>query len=138
QAGTGPAVPYDEDRWIGLSLQNHARRTDAHHHDHHHDDNDDDDGRTNAGTTTQLDVLGPCRRCQMVCIDQTTAERREEPFVTLAKTRRRDGEGSKVFFGVHCALASAVGQSDGTSGGRRTIRVGDAVEPVRRRSAEEE
>ncbi|KAI4093215.1 MAG: hypothetical protein LQ344_003042 [Seirophora lacunosa] len=138
QAGTGPAVPYDEDRWIGLSLQNHARRTDAHHHDHHHDDNDDDDGRTNAGTTTQLDVLGPCRRCQMVCIDQTTAERREEPFVTLAKTRRRDGEGSKVFFGVHCALAPAAGQSDGTSGGRRTIRVGDAVEPVRRRSAEEE
>ena len=38
----------------------------------------------------------------MVCVDQGTAEKNEEPFVTLAKTRRREG---KVFFGVHTALA---------------------------------
>lgn len=43
-------------------------------------------------------LLGACRRCQMVCIDQDTGERREEPFVTLAKTRKMDG---KVYFGVH-------------------------------------
>ncbi|KAF4344468.1 molybdenum cofactor sulfurase [Fusarium beomiforme] len=43
-------------------------------------------------------LLGACRRCQMVCIDQETGEKKEEPFVTLAKTRRFDG---KVYFGVH-------------------------------------
>jgi molybdenum cofactor sulfurtransferase len=48
-----------------------------------------------------LDILGPCRRCYMVCIDQDTAERNEEPFVTLAKKRRWDG---KVWFGVHASL----------------------------------
>ncbi|WZH39751.1 pyridoxal phosphate-dependent transferase [Fusarium acuminatum] len=43
-------------------------------------------------------LMGACRRCQMVCIDQETGEKKEEPFVTLAKTRRFDG---KVYFGVH-------------------------------------
>ncbi|RGP62466.1 molybdenum cofactor sulfurase [Fusarium longipes] len=43
-------------------------------------------------------LMGACRRCQMVCIDQDTGEKKEEPFVTLAKTRRFDG---KVYFGVH-------------------------------------
>ncbi|KAF4979030.1 hypothetical protein FZEAL_4705 [Fusarium zealandicum] len=43
-------------------------------------------------------LLGACRRCQMVCVDQETGEKREEPFVTLAKKRRFDG---KVYFGVH-------------------------------------
>lgn len=35
-----------------------------------------------------FDVIGPCRRCHMICIDQSTGERQAEPFVTLAKTRR--------------------------------------------------
>ncbi|KAF7563488.1 hypothetical protein G7046_g642 [Stylonectria norvegica] len=43
-------------------------------------------------------LLGSCRRCQMVCIDQETGEKKEEPYITLAKTRRFDG---KVYFGVH-------------------------------------
>ncbi|XP_044724853.1 MOSC domain-containing protein [Hirsutella rhossiliensis] len=43
-------------------------------------------------------LLGACRRCQMVCVDQVTAERRQEPLTTLAKTRRFD---SKVYFGAH-------------------------------------
>ena len=43
-------------------------------------------------------LMGACRRCQMVCVDQETGERREEPFVTLAKTRKFDG---KVYFGIH-------------------------------------
>lgn len=43
-------------------------------------------------------LMGACRRCQMVCVDQETGERREEPFVTLAKTRQFDG---KVYFGIH-------------------------------------
>ncbi|KAG0638497.1 pyridoxal phosphate-dependent transferase [Tuber brumale] len=43
-------------------------------------------------------LLGPCRRCHMVCVDQETAEKNEEPYVTLAKTRRVDG---RVLFGQH-------------------------------------
>ncbi|TLD26632.1 hypothetical protein PspLS_04854 [Pyricularia sp. CBS 133598] len=45
-------------------------------------------------------MLGACRRCQMVCVDQDTGFRGDEPFSTLSKTRRFDG---KVFFGVHMA-----------------------------------
>jgi molybdenum cofactor sulfurtransferase len=33
-------------------------------------------------------VVGPCQRCQMVCIDQATGERSAEPLQTLAHTRR--------------------------------------------------
>ncbi|KAG9257043.1 MOSC N-terminal beta barrel domain-containing protein [Emericellopsis atlantica] len=43
-------------------------------------------------------LLGACRRCQMVCVDQQTGEKRQEPYSTLAKTRRFDG---KVYFGCH-------------------------------------
>lgn len=117
-SGPGPEVPYDEDHWIGLRLQQ-SHQTDPSSVERGNDDI----------TTTDLDVLGPCRRCQMVCIDQTTAERREEPFVTLAKTRRREGEGSKVFFGVHCALSP---EAEGGGKGKKTIRVGDWVQPVRK------
>ncbi|KAK8924775.1 Molybdenum cofactor sulfurase [Metarhizium anisopliae] len=46
----------------------------------------------------EFKLLGACRRCQMVCVDQTSGVRRQEPFSTLAKTRRIDG---KVYFGVH-------------------------------------
>ncbi|OAG00478.1 PLP-dependent transferase [Paraphaeosphaeria sporulosa] len=45
-----------------------------------------------------FELLGPCRRCQMICVDQQTAERNQEPFVTLSKTRRFDG---RVYFGEH-------------------------------------
>lgn len=34
----------------------------------------------------------------MVCVDQETAEKNEEPYVTLAKTRRI---GGRVLFGQH-------------------------------------
>jgi molybdenum cofactor sulfurtransferase len=43
----------------------------------------------------------------MICVDQETAEKNEEPFVTLARTRRFD---SKVFFGVHMSLVGAKGE----------------------------
>lgn len=68
---------------------------------------------------TSFELLGACRRCQMVCVDQHTGERGQEPFVTLAKTRRF---GGKVFFGVHTALSD-------TTGAR--IAVGDQVIPVK-------
>ncbi|KAL8732128.1 MAG: hypothetical protein Q9181_004055 [Wetmoreana brouardii] len=120
--------PYDEDNWTALHIlpnkplgsENSTPATPT---------------PALSGHTIELNVLAPCRRCQMVCIDQTTAERREEPFLTLAKTRRRDGggEGERaqkgVFFGVHCAL-SATGEKDGGER-RRRIRVGDRVLAVR-------
>jgi molybdenum cofactor sulfurtransferase len=74
-----------------------------------------------------FEMLGACRRCQMVCIDQQTAEKNQEPFVTLSKTRRFDG---RVYFGEHtCHLpledsSSPLVQSP-------TITVGDAVRPFR-------
>jgi molybdenum cofactor sulfurtransferase len=73
-------------------------------------------------TGPTLEFLGGCRRCQMVCVDQQSAEKNEEPFVTLAKTRRF---GGRVLFGVHTALIG--GQSIG-----RTICVGDKVRTVRK------
>lgn len=65
-----------------------------------------------------LEFLGGCRRCQMVCVDQETAEKNAEPFVTLAKTRRRNG---RVLFGVHTALVDALR-------GGSSIKAGDMVE----------
>lgn len=71
-----------------------------------------------------LNFLGGCRRCQMVCVDQETAEKNEEPFVTLAKTRRF---GGRVLFGVHTALREREG-----SGSGMMIRLGDIVQVQRR------
>ena len=49
-----------------------------------------------------FEVLGPCQRCQMVCVDQKDASRKREPFSTLSMTRRRAG---RVWFGMHMCLA---------------------------------
>ncbi|KAI9890058.1 MAG: hypothetical protein M1814_004574 [Vezdaea aestivalis] len=68
-------------------------------------------------------ALGACRRCQMVCVDQQTAVKDREPFLTLAKTRRFDG---KVWFGQHMAhLRTERPQS--VEEQNPVIRVGDEV-----------
>lgn len=41
-------------------------------------------------------VQGPCTRCQMICIDQTTGEKTTEPLRTIAKVF-----GGKMRFGVY-------------------------------------
>ncbi|KAK4193525.1 putative molybdenum cofactor sulfurase [Podospora australis] len=69
----------------------------------------------------EFDMLGSCRRCHMVCINQKTAVKSQEPFVTLSKTRRFDG---KVFFGVHMCYS-------GKSKQLPTVKVGDWVTPER-------
>ncbi|KAF3399445.1 Molybdenum cofactor sulfurase [Talaromyces pinophilus] len=83
----------------------------------------------------QLDVLGACSRCQMVCVDQMTAEKREEPLSTLAKTRR---VGGKVIFGRHLGLSTLNNELDFDSdeikdeteeASERTVMVGDTVVP---------
>lgn len=71
----------------------------------------------------QFDVLGPCQRCQMVCVDQKNAERRQEPFSTLAKTRRKHG---RVWFGMHMCLTSSMCGKLGTP---LYIQIGDRVTP---------
>ncbi|KAH9888211.1 PLP-dependent transferase [Xylariomycetidae sp. FL2044] len=68
-------------------------------------------------------MLGACRRCHMVCINQETALKSDEPFITLTKTRRFEG---KVFFGTHmCHLPSRV--YDAKEAQFPTISVGDPV-----------
>ncbi|KAI3401582.1 hypothetical protein diail_10183 [Diaporthe ilicicola] len=72
-------------------------------------------------------MLGSCRRCHMVCINQNTAEKSQEPFVTLSKTRRFDG---KVFFGTHMCHVPQQGRLMATSTRESqypTVRVGDRV-----------
>ncbi|KAJ0121278.1 MOSC N-terminal beta barrel domain-containing protein [Diaporthe amygdali] len=72
-------------------------------------------------------MLGSCRRCHMVCINQDTAEKSQEPFVTLSKTRRFDG---KVFFGTHMCHVPQQGQATAASTRESqypTVRVGDRV-----------
>ncbi|KAF8422908.1 pyridoxal phosphate-dependent transferase [Tirmania nivea] len=66
-----------------------------------------------------IKLLGPCRRCHMVCIDQQTAIQDEEPYVTLSKTRRI---GGRVLFGQH---AMHLPVKDRVS--RPSIKVGDLV-----------
>ncbi|KAI1640367.1 PLP-dependent transferase [Biscogniauxia mediterranea] len=68
-------------------------------------------------------MMGACRRCHMICIDQETATKNEEPFVTLAKTRRF---GGKVFFGTHMCHIPLL--KSGTKEAQfPTVAVGDKV-----------
>jgi molybdenum cofactor sulfurtransferase len=90
----GPA-PYVEDSWATLHIGGHDFR-----------------------------LLGACRRCHMVCINQETAEKSEEPFVTLSKTRRFEG---KVFFGTHMCYRPSEGGLVSKGKQFPTIRVGDGV-----------
>ena len=86
-------APYDEDNWSSIQI-----------------------GQQN------FTMLGSCRRCHMICIDQETAEKNAEPFLTLAKTRKMDG---KVWFGSHMCHNP---KEDMTREGQRpTISVGDQV-----------
>lgn len=69
-------------------------------------------------------LMGSCRRCQMVCVDQGSGERNQEPFVTLAKIRRFDG---KVYFGTH--MGHDPPTNSATKHGQfPTITVGDSVQ----------
>ncbi|MCJ1478043.1 hypothetical protein MMC13_006718 [Lambiella insularis] len=94
----GTEQPYAEDTWRSMTAYPQASS-----------------GQTAQSEATHLNIIGPCRRCQMVCVDQDTGEKNEEPFITLAKTRRVNG---RVFFGMHAGLV----------GGEGTIRVGDKVQ----------
>ncbi|KAH8884465.1 MOSC N-terminal beta barrel domain-containing protein [Thozetella sp. PMI_491] len=72
----------------------------------------------------QFSMLGSCRRCNMVCINQDTADKSEEPFVSLAKTRRFNG---RVYFGNHMGHCPSVEVAT-REAQYPTIRVGDPVQ----------
>ena len=69
-------------------------------------------------------MLGACRRCHMVCIDQETAAKSDEPFVTLARTRRFEG---KVFFGTHMCHVPSSPDAGSKQAQFPTVCVGDEV-----------
>ncbi|KAJ1943290.1 hypothetical protein FBU59_002953 [Linderina macrospora] len=46
----------------------------------------------------QFQVSGPCRRCQMIGVNQESAQVLKEPYATLARKMRIDG---KVVFGIY-------------------------------------
>ena len=100
-AETGSS-PYAEDDWSRLHIGQHSFK-----------------------------MLGSCRRCHMVCINQETGAKSEEPFVTLTKTRRFD---DKVFFGTHMGHESESGGEEEAVCTREkqfpTIMLGDAVTAV--------
>ncbi|KAK3328973.1 pyridoxal phosphate-dependent transferase [Apodospora peruviana] len=105
-APSSSGKPYQEDSWSSLRI----------------------------GDRHDFRMLGSCRRCHMVCINQETAQKSEEPFVTLSKTRRFDG---KVFFGTHmCYSSPTVGAGDEKmlmltkEMQYPTIRLGDSVKPT--------
>ncbi|CCG84389.1 protein of unknown function [Taphrina deformans PYCC 5710] len=50
-----------------------------------------------------FEILGKCRRCQMICINQHTGEKFTEPWRVLHEVRGAQG---KLWFGVHMALLS--------------------------------
>ncbi|KAI6714503.1 hypothetical protein JHW43_003017 [Diplocarpon mali] len=85
--------PYSEDHWTSLQIGQQS-----------------------------FQMLGSCQRCNMICVDQETAQKNEEPFVTLAKIRRFE---SKIFFGSHmCYIPS---KNITKESQYPTIRVGDSV-----------
>jgi molybdenum cofactor sulfurtransferase len=94
--------PWTEDSWTHMSVHNPEAPV--------------------AAEGVSFDLLGGCRRCQMLCIDQQTSEKNAEPFLTLAKIRRIHG---KVLFGVHTALRAA----SALCNRRITISSGDVVMP---------
>ncbi|KAJ7693541.1 pyridoxal phosphate-dependent transferase [Mycena rosella] len=72
------------------------------------------------GTET-FQVLARCRRCLMVCVDQTTGCKTKEPFSCLA--RKRKSSRGKIEFGVHLMWREDLSQG----GAHPTVRVGDPV-----------
>lgn len=81
-------------------------------------------------TQLHFNVMGSCQRCQMVCVDQYTGQRGDEPYATLAKTRKVD---RKILFGRHISPLPSASMDGKTEGGKGeclgTVMVGDVVTP---------
>lgn len=99
-----PENPYIEDKWKSFTVVSQSQ-----HQQNQHQQKE-----------TRFNVLASCQRCQMVCVDQTTGVRGDEPYSTLVKTRK---VGRGVFFGRHVSVDS----SDWGVGGEEGVMVGDGV-----------
>jgi uncharacterized protein YcbX len=78
----------------------------------------------------QLQVVGPCGRCDMVSIDQSTGQRQGNQLLSLLARERR--VGGKLQFGVLLGSVSGVQQQQKQQGAASQavwLRVGDAVLP---------
>jgi len=64
---------------------------------------EDDWSRVRIGEV-ELDVVKPCDRCAVTTVNPETAEREQEPLITLAKTRRSE---QGVLFGQNCVPQGA-------------------------------
>ncbi|KAI9596114.1 pyridoxal phosphate-dependent transferase [Syncephalis fuscata] len=64
-----------------------------------------------------FEIIGPCRRCHMVCIEQKTARKSSEPYATLAEYRRLQG---KILFGQHLRCISNLSPTS-------CLRLGDKI-----------
>ncbi|KAK3497988.1 pyridoxal phosphate-dependent transferase [Neurospora hispaniola] len=108
--------PYEEDTWSSLTIFNSSSSSSS------------SGNQKGTKSIIKFQMLGSCRRCHMVCIDQTTGSKTAggEPFVTLSKTRRFEG---KVFFGVHMGKGGTGTGRMGGNGRVMKIRVGDVVRP---------
>ncbi|KAJ2159392.1 hypothetical protein GGF46_003056 [Coemansia sp. RSA 552] len=69
-----------------------------------------------------FNVSGPCRRCQMISVDQDSASKLKEPYSTLARRARVDG---KVVFGIYLDSAESRARPAGKK--RPTIRTGGVL-----------
>ncbi|KAI8053734.1 pyridoxal phosphate-dependent transferase [Syncephalis plumigaleata] len=69
--------------------------------------------------TLIFEIIGPCRRCHMVCIDQKTSRKSAEPYATLAEYRRLQG---RILFGQHLRCISKITPNNSY------LRVGSKVE----------
>ncbi|XP_037364538.1 LOW QUALITY PROTEIN: molybdenum cofactor sulfurase [Talpa occidentalis] len=67
----------------------------------------------------RFQVVGPCHRCQMICIDQQTGQRNQDVFQKLSESRER-----KVNFGVYLMHAPLDLSSPGF------LTVGSQILPV--------
>lgn len=70
---------------------------------------------------------GPCTRCGVVCVDQATGERTNEPLRTLSKINRHN-----VHFGMYLSH-----QSDGDDDGIGLVSCGNTVTVLKSKSTNE-
>uniref|UniRef100_A0A060T793 Molybdenum cofactor sulfurase n=1 Tax=Blastobotrys adeninivorans TaxID=409370 RepID=A0A060T793_BLAAD len=68
-------------------------------------------------------VLGPCRRCNMVCVNGQ-GEINSEPYFALHRTRKTQG---KLLFGQHMTLDQP---TDSLNPAEATIKVGQSLTPI--------
>ncbi|SJX63809.1 related to molybdenum cofactor sulfurase HxB protein [Sporisorium reilianum f. sp. reilianum] len=86
---------------------------------------EDSFSRVVLGGSHVFGVLGECRRCQMVCVDQRTGEVRPQTLKTLAKWRR-NAKG-RIIFGSHLAWLPELALGADGEGERAHVWVGMRV-----------